>query len=117
LLNVSHLDSEMSAVVLSNAGAQLYTQPTFHRSKEHSMGEVHPIQFEPLAARDDGAAAQRAPVGAHREKRKRGHRVFLRSMLYGRAMDEVHRGASLLAAGGSAAAVAVMLVGDLIARR
>jgi hypothetical protein len=50
-------------------------------------------------------------------KPKRGYRVILRAMLYGRAMDEVHLAAALLAAGWGAAYVAVMLVRDLIASR
>jgi hypothetical protein len=81
------------------------------------MCEVHLIQPATFAARDDGAAAHRVPVGAHREKPQRGYRVALRAMPYGRVMHEVHMGASLLAAGWGAAYVAVMLVEDLIASR
>jgi hypothetical protein len=81
------------------------------------MCEVHLIQPEPFAAREDDAAAHGAPVEARRETPQRGHLVFLRAMPYGRVMHEVHLAAALLAAGWGAAYVAVMLVRDLVASR
>jgi hypothetical protein len=81
------------------------------------MGEFHLIQPEPLAARDDGADAHGVPVGAHREKLRRGYLVFLRAMPYGRLMREVNQGALLIAGGWGASQVAVMLFRDLTATR
>lgn len=81
------------------------------------MGHTHPIQPDPLAASGARAEVHSVPVHGHREKRKRGHRGFLRAIPYGRVMQEINKSASLIATCWAATQVVLLLFRHLTAAR